>query len=302
MSNTFTTTGNDILLNVALEGFTSVLAPFRAFSVNASPEPAQRGDYVKVLFVDNPATAATDFSSSYSIQAAEATGKRVQLNNHKYVSWGITDTEMANNPQIELERFAFTKGAALAKAVFQDVLSLVTYANYGTSALVSSAANFDADDLATLRGVAGNADWPDVARSLLLSPDYITYLLQDSAIQSASNLGDAMAIREGKVGRLMGFDIFETPHIPDNSQSLAGVMCVPDGILFANRYLAPQEGHSYTEARPVSDPKTGLTIGWRKWYDEDSAQMRAVLECNYGYAVGNSAGLERIASTATVYS
>ena len=62
------------------------------------------------------------------------------------------------------------------------------------------------------------------------------------------------------------------------------------------RYLAPQDGHKYNRAEPLSDSESGITIGLRDWYDENTGQRKRVWECVYGYEVGIAAGIKRLVS------
>jgi hypothetical protein len=61
-------------------------------------------------------------------------------------------------------------------------------------------------------------------------------------------------------------------------------------IAIAMRYLAPQPGHNYSTAQPVTDPDTGATFGVRSHYDENTGTKYINLEANYGYSVGISNG------------
>lgn len=302
MANAFTTLTHTLLSDLVLEAFVGLMAPIRAFSVDASPAPGARGDKVKFLWV--PAIdAATDFvdTTGYEMQDADASGLDVTIDQHNYVSWAITDTELVNRPLLEVNRFAAQKAFQLAKKVFQTILAQVTYANYGTSALVHDSA-IDADDLADIWGVVGALDWPVDRRSLLLPSTYLAGLMKDAAIQSAANLGSTDVIREGSVRRLLGFDVYETNLIPDNGESIVGLVTRPEGLAVAMRYLAPQDGHNYTEARAVTHPETGITLGMRRWYNPDRGQSRVVMECLYGVRTGNTSALKPIRSAATIYS
>ena len=46
----------------------------------------------------------------------------------------------------------------------------------------------------------------------------------------------------------------------------------------------------------MTDPETGISIEYRKWFDADLDTMKSVMEVNYGYAVGEAAALKRIVS------
>jgi hypothetical protein len=63
------------------------------------------------------------------------------------------------------------------------------------------------------------------------------------------------------------------------------------------RYLQPQDPSYYLDARPVADPNTGATMGYRRHYDPNTGTEYVNLECNYGYAVGISKGAELFVRT-----
>jgi hypothetical protein len=52
------------------------------------------------------------------------------------------------------------------------------------------------------------------------------------------------------------------------------------------RYLAPQDGNTYSQATQVADSKTGMVIGLRDHYDNNTGTRYVNLECLYGYTVG----------------
>jgi hypothetical protein len=302
MANALTNLTDTIIVDAAFQAYTAAVAPLRAFALNCSPGIAQRGDKVKVLYVPSQ-DAAGEFSSSYSMQDADATGIDVTLNQHFYASWALTDREIADQPQVQVESFGRQKGFQLAKQVFQKVLSTLTFANFGSSALVKAAsAPVVLDDVAALRLYASARNWPEGMRTLVWDSAYTAYLLKDAGIQSAAAFGSNEAIREGKVTRVFGFDVFDSTIVPANAgQKIGGFICTPDALLIAMRYLAPQPGHNYSEASVVTDP-SGFTLGFRAWYDPDSGQARRVLEALYGFEVGNAAALGLIRTEASIYS
>jgi hypothetical protein len=46
----------------------------------------------------------------------------------------------------------------------------------------------------------------------------------------------------------------------------------------------------------VQDPDTGIYIEYRAWGDPDSDSFKEVIECNYGFAMGEAAALKRMVS------
>lgn len=304
MANTLTNLTHTVLADMALEAFTAALSPLNVFANDFSADAVQRGDKVKVFYT-GAADAAQTFAGTYTIQDADASGLDITIDKHEFVSWGLTDKELSTQPQLNLERFARQKGFQLAKKVFQDILSVVTASNYGNTEisagvgtkLTSTAANFDADDVVDLRTACSNSDWPEMERALILTPSYTGNLLKDASIQDASAFGSSSPIREAAIGRLAGFDVLESSLIPGNSENLTGIVAHPDAILCAMRYLQPQSSATMEDAGPATDPATGMTIGFRKWYDNDTGTMKSVLEAVYGYRTGNTAAIKRIVSS-----
>jgi len=294
MANTLTNLKHTILVDAALEAFTAAFAPIRAFAHNFSAEAAQKGDKVRVPFV-SAQDAAINFTGTYTIQDADMEGLDITIDKHKFVSFGLTDTEISTMPQLNLERFGRQKGFQLAKAVYQDILSVVTLANYGAAGHTGTAANFDGDDVIDLSTTCDAADWPELERSLILSPAYHAAVRKD--LKLADGFGSDVIMRQGQVPSLDTFgSVYKTSLIPANAENLVGFAAHPDAILAAIRYLQPQEGHKYSTAIPVVDSDSGITLGFREWYNEDTGQARRVMECNYGYLKGNATAIKRIVS------
>jgi hypothetical protein len=292
MANAFTNLQAEDFARQVVDAFVAAIAPVRAFASDFSDVAVQKNATVTVPYVGS-ADAATDFAGSYTIQDADATGVQISINKHKFVSWGLSDTELSTRPSLNMAMFAKQKGFQLAKAVFQDIMSVVTNANYGAAAFTGAATTFDADDVIDIRGVCSAADWPTDMRSLIIDDAYYTALLKDNALQDASAGGSTDPLREGATGRLGGFNVYESTLIPRNSENLVGLAVYPTAIFAAMRYLQPQGGNNYSAAGPMTH-ESGITLGYREWYDNDSGTMRMVMEANYGYSKGDGAAIKRM--------
>ena len=288
---------NNIISQSALEQFTSILAPLNAFSTSFSDDASSRGNKVTILNLANT-TSATDFSAStgYSSQDTTFGETQIELNKHKFVTWHITDKQRSESSSIELERFGYQKGGDLAKAVFQDVCSEITNANFADKVTVAEA-DFGVDDVANLRKEAINNNLPVESLSMVLNAGHYSALIQDSAIASALAYGSPEAIKGGKVPSLFGISsVYETNSIPGNSENLEGFVAHPAGLAVAMRYLEPTNSQEYISARRVTDPETGMVMGYREFYDAKLGVQTAVLECVYGFVVGRPEGLIRLVS------
>jgi hypothetical protein len=295
MANTLDSGLNGTLISQAgLDAFVGAFAPMQAFTTDFDPAPASKSDTIQVPYVP-AASAAADFAGTYTRQDSTLNKRTITLNKHKFVTWFLSDVSMAKSPAATLERFGMQKGFQLAKAVFQDILSAVTSSNYGSAAHTGVAANFDYADVVDIKDACDTADMPEVPRSLILGSSYYNALLKDSVIKDAAALG-ATANQTGSLPNLSGFMTYRSSLIPGNSQNLVGFAAYPSALITAMRYLQPAGRSQDGVYRPVADEKTGITLGYREFYDNDTGNVVAVLECFYGYALGEANSLKRIIS------
>ena len=297
MANTINSSlHNNIIAASALDQFVSILAPLDAFSASFNDEAAQKGKTINIPTLSNTSSAA-DFSGSYSSQDTTYGTTTITLNKHKFVTWHVTDTESSQSSAVELQRFGYQKGGDLAKAVFQDILSEVTNANY-SSKITVTASDFDADEVADLRedGLDANL-YPDQC-SLVLANDYFTSLLKDTDISHAMNYGSAEVVQGGRIPSLFGIKgIFESNSIPANSEDLKGFYAHPSALAVAMRYLEPLNGQEYISTRRLTDEATGMVMGYREYYEPANGKQTAVLECVYGYEVAIAGNLIRVVAS-----
>lgn len=296
MANSTTGIQDDIIAQGVIQGFTTGIAPLAAIAADFSDAAAKKGDRVSVprLASNLDAAASKSVGAAYTVQDIDSDAVEIVLSNHTYVSMGADDIEVANSSALVLERYGIRKGNLLAKTVMVDILGLVTNTNFSTAGLVTSAANFDEDDVADLALVCDLADMPQDGRYLVLAPAYIAALRKVGEIKDSAGYG-YNAIQSGNIPMLHGFKIVMSNLIPDNSEYLTGFATNGAGIAAAFRYLQPQEGNKYTRAEKVVG-EGGITLGLREWYSEDYGNRRVVMECVYGKVLGLAAGLKRITS------
>lgn len=287
---------NNIISQAALEQFVSILAPLQAFSTSFNDEASSRGKTVSITSLDNTSDAAS-FAGTYSATDTTYGAIQITLDQHLFVTWNVTDTEVANSSAVELERFGYQKGGDLAKAVFQNILAEVTSTNYSADNTIT-AANFDADDVADLREELLDVNcYPDQC-SLVIDNSYFTYLLKDTALSSALAFGGDEAIRGGRIPSLYGINsIWETNSIPGNSENLTGFYCHPSALAVAMRYLEPVNTQEYISAKRLYDSASGMVIGYREFYTPSTGTQTAVLEAVFGKEVAVARNLTRIKSS-----
>ena len=297
MANSITGVNDDIISAGILRGFTKKIAPLAAFTTDFSSDVVRKGDRVSILR-DNTAIDAVQTKvthADYTIQDADSDSVEVVMGQPEYVSWSLDDTEIANSSVVNLGVYGERKGNALATSVFQDITSEITNANFGAAAFTGAATAFDSDDVIDIKDACDDADWMDEDRWLILSNAYYNALLKDDAIKASDAFGGMEAIRAGQIPTLMGFKVLSSNIIPANGENLVGFAAHSSAIAIAMRYLQPQEGNKYNRAEPISEP-SGMTLGLRDWYDENSGVRKRLVEAVYGYETGIGTAIKRIVS------
>jgi len=277
----------------ALQGFIATLFPLTNFSTNFEPSPVPPGNTVIVPLIGS--LTATTFGGNYAICGGTMTGITVTINRHKHIPIGQSDLTAASSSWAQLDRFAQQQGAGLALAVLQDIFTLVTTANFVQATAVANQ-SFGIAQILKARLDLNNNKAPLTNRSLVLDVAPFNALLTLTNFIQTLAYGSREALLEGTIPRALGFDIYETNGLP-GTNSVMGFAAAPSAIAIAMRYLQPQSTDYYLDARPVADPNTGATFGYRRHYDPNTGNEFINLECNYGYSTGITQGLEFFART-----
>lgn len=290
----------DRILNTALIALKRRLLPLMAFSVVHRDVMLQGTDIVRVPFVPLDQTASLDYDDNIGYEEGDGTieSRPVTINKRKYQTLSFTSQQLARQPILELEQILVAKTNQLAEDVIADIFSAVTAANYGAAAYTGAASAFDSDDIVAVRKVCADAMWPETGRALVVNNTMDLYVMSDDNIKQAYAFGGSEGIREGRVARLLGFDYYSAPILPDNSENLLGFVSLPSAMLVAFSPIEPAEEvlNLMTDYRAVSDPETGLTLEYRAFGNAQGDKVTRIVECNYGYAVGDAAQLKRLVS------
>lgn len=290
----------NVILQEIVTAFARRVLPLRAYSTVFRDVPLDGTNIVSVPYFPLVTAASTDWNASNGYVMADGTqqAKTVTVNKRKYQPLSVGSSEIARQPALNLGRLAMSNADKLGYDVFSDVLSVVVSATYGAASFTGAASTFDSSDIADLKGVADVANWPDMGRALIIKSAYDVNVLKDSGVKAAYAFGSAEPIRLGRVPSILGFDYFVCENIPANGQNLVGMISVPSGILFASSPILPADevrGH-LASYQVITHPETGVTLEYRRWGNADFDQRREVIECNYGYAAGETAAIKRLVS------
>lgn len=185
------------------------------------------------------ATRKTD-SDSVVDQDATATNVPVVLDQHIYTTFIIRDGEMSRAFQNLVEIYLAPAALSIAQACDQVVMGQIYHflgnnaGKLGTDATKST--------LTDLKEVQNTALCPPTGRNLVIPPSIENDLLNVLEFTAADRIGDdGTAIREGSLGRKMGYDIFMSQHAPaingSNSDTRTAAINVSGGLAAGSTVL-----------------------------------------------------------------
>lgn len=267
-----------------------VLAPLnKIVTTDFSAYVAEKGQVVHTRFA-NKFTASTYVrANGFVPEDADATDVAITLADHNYVAAAFTDTEVATISLDMLRRvFIAPMANATVKSLFDGVLAETTIANYAGVAYSGTKANFTRVAIANAATAMTKANLPFSDRALLLSPDAFGQLLQDASVAQYLSIGDTSVIRDGKVGRLHGIDIYEYNGFDEApaGEHLNGIASCREGHVIVTRVpAAPTTGGG--EQLTVQDPDSGFAFSLRSWYDWTKGLSNISSSWIIGQSVGN---------------
>jgi hypothetical protein len=281
---------NTVFLEKAMGAFTAILLPITALSYTATSEAYSPGDVVKVPYCQNASGSATfSYETGYNTNGNIINVKNVTLDNLVYQKFALTDTDSAKLNVDAISKLAVQAGERLASDVIATSLSsVVTNANFPTSASCVHTALTSSNSISDLVLQADNAKWPVDNRNLILNPTAWNYLIKNTALNSAFSYGGSQVIQDGLPAKVQGFNCYKTTATLPNS--CKGLVLNPNGILTAFGVHKASENAKMVTTSVATD-KNGLTIGLRTWYNPDLATSYYTLECLFGNAAGNGDGV-----------
>ena len=285
-------------IDSAFAAFKDMLAPVSAFALATNPNGAQLNDIVRVPFVNtNTASVAFAYSTGYATSGHTVIGKNVTLGTLSYQLIDLTDGDF-QSPDT-LTRLGSGAGAQLASDVLAAVWLNVTQSNYSNRSTVSSSLYDTWSNVVALQTSANTSKWPQSGRSLIMGPTLYGNVLSNTTL-IASSYGNPRPVQEGQLNSIVGFTPYAVTNLPVNNEILQGFICNQNALLLANAYHVPSDGNNYNTVQRISDPETGLVMGYREWYDPKLCKMQRAFDVLYGTAIGDANALYRITTRATV--
>jgi hypothetical protein len=284
-----------LLLGQPLTAFARVLMPLTGFSTVYDGVKLDGTDIVEVPFYDLDATASAAYNAGtgYAFNSNTATSyKEITVNKRLFQDIHYSSAELRRQPAFDPVKLLTLKTNKLGADVLVDVLSVITVGNFSNEFNVPPLA-LDSDHLAELRTTACQLNWPDIGRTLVLSPEAVSSLLSDPDIKSAAAIGGSDVVREGILPNIFGWHIIESNYAPTGCYGFA---CVSPAVLVAFSPVTPTEAvlKQLRSYNIIGAGTNGPMFEHRVWGTALVDSSYETIECNYGYAAGNPNALIRL--------
>lgn len=238
------------------------------------------------LHIPYPGTlAASDKAAGTAYTLAQPTGEsevQVVLDHQKAVSFIVEDVVRAQANQDLVQVYSEAAAIALAEQLETDLWTTAvaesnTSGTYGTdlSALaLRTAAKVMTDNLC-----------PSDGRVAVISTKDKLALQGDSNLTSYFAFAQSAAVSEGDLGRLYGFDVFESqlaPAVAGTPIDTKNIAFRRDGLILAMRGLPDVPDGMGAVSASVRDPESGIVIRVVMAYDTTYGGVRVTAEILYG--------------------
>lgn len=248
-------------------------------------EPAWQG---KTLNIPYPGTftaqnKVADTVATVQVPVGGAT-VAVTLSKHKYVDFVIEDVARAQASSELIDRFVTPAVIPIAEVLEADLFAL--YAGLSTS-IGTSGTDIAAATIRTARKSLNDAKVSQAGRFLVVSDKDEIALLGDTNLQSYFANAKPGAVAEGSIGRLYGFDIYQSQLVPAvagtpvSTKNLAGTK---DMFILATCAFPESPAGSGVRSSVIVDPDSGLAIRVLYTYSMADRGVRVGFDILYGVA------------------
>ena len=223
------------------------------------------------VFAERTGAEFTQSTGAYTATAASTSAISVTLTEvYDYLT--MNKLSFIQTPVDVLRGVLPSMGRAIGNKMFAMQNALVTAAAFTNTAITSTAANWDADDMADAARDLSIAKASKVGRYAVLTPSYTGALSKDNAIQSAYAFGDDGVIKRNVIPMVHGFEIDEVSDVAASGDvaALEGWLAAPEAFAVGFRpSFESADVPTYAMVGSYTEPTTGITITTKIWDGND---------------------------------
>jgi N4-gp56 family major capsid protein len=253
-------------LDVALRG-AQVFGQSGVINRNYEGEISSYGDTVHIGSLSRPIISTyTKNSTSIDPQTLTTADQTLLIDQSKYFAFEVDDVDkrQVRDGGRLLNQAADEAAFGVADVVDLFLAGLMT-ASAGNVITAGDAATPDAayKIVLALKLKLDKAKVPTAGRFVIVSPEFYALILQDARFTDVARYGDSNAIRNGEVGRVLGFDVMVSMNLPAGTAGTAGEVSnfVVAGHAMATTYAEQINNvEAYRPQNSFSDAIKGLHL------------------------------------------
>ena len=273
-----------IWANTALEILRNKVVLAKLVTRDSDIAAFQVGDTLNIpypgVFVANDKAANTPVT----LQVPTATTTSVVLNKHKEASFLVEDAARALSNQDVMARYMEAAVIPIAEQIESDLLGL--YTGF-TNTVGTSGTDLTAAVLRSTRKLMNDNKVPQDNRAVIISDKDEIALLGDSTLSTYFAYSQSQGIKEGSIGRLYGFDLYQSQLVPvvaGTPSSTKNLAFDPGAIILAMRGLPDAPAGSGAQTSVVNDPVSGLSLRCNIAYNAANLGVQVTIDVLYGVA------------------
>jgi hypothetical protein len=273
-----------IWANTALEILRSKVVAAKLVTRDSDIAAFQVGDTLNIpypgAFTANDKAANT----AVTLQTPTATTTTVTLNKHKEASFLVEDAARATANQDIIARYMEAAVIPIAEQIESDILGL--YSQF-TNTVGTSGTDITAATVRSARKTLNDNKAPQGNRALIVSDKDEIALLGDSALQNYFAFSQTQGVAEGSIGRLYGFDVYQSQLVPVVSgtpNSTKNLAFDPGAVILAMRGLPDAPAGTGAQTSVVQDPVSGLSLRVTMAYNASNLGVQVTVDVLYGVA------------------
>jgi hypothetical protein len=273
-----------IWANTALEILRNKVVAAKLVTRDSDVAAFQVGDTLNIpypgAFTANDKAANT----AVTLQVPTATTTSVTLNKHKEASFLIEDAARATANQDLIARYMEAAIVPIAESIESDILGL--YSSF-TNTVGTSGTDITAATVRSARKKLNDNKAPQDKRVLIVSDKDEIALLGDSNLQNYFAFSQTQGVAEGSIGRLYGFDVYQSqlvPAIAGSPVSTKNLAFDPGAVILAMRGLPDAPAGSGAQTSVVQDPISGLSLRVTMAYNASNLGVQVTVDVLYGVA------------------
>ncbi len=205
---------------------------------NYEGEIRNAGDTVRIRSISRPTISSYSKNATLTYETLTDAQRALIVDQSKSFSFSVDDIDRVQGPGGELEEALIESAYGLADVADQFVAAKYTEAQsanqLGTVAVTTGALAYT--QLRLLKVALDEANVPNEGRYVVVPPWYHGLLLDEDRFVRVDASGTSEALRNGMVGRALGFDVLMSNNAPlvtgDDYAVMAGV---PGAISYADQ-------------------------------------------------------------------